>query len=162
MILPVGWQVLKPFSGYASGAILAVLKSLITLPPPPVCGLQSVSFLFLFWLKMLLFMLFLGMPFPWNWPLHILTNYSNSFNINESTASFHPHAVTFLKVSASGLWFLTPGPELPTCFYSWRLNANLPPSVSPLSLSLGGLFTKHLPSPPFRHPGLKTWAVVEE
>lgn len=46
MILPVGWQVLKPFSGYASGAILAVLKSLIT--PPPHSLWAAVSFFFIF------------------------------------------------------------------------------------------------------------------
>lgn len=38
---------LKPFSGYASGAILAVLKSLITLPPPASLW-AAVSFFFIF------------------------------------------------------------------------------------------------------------------
>lgn len=71
--------------------------------------------------------------------------------------SFHPHKITFLRVSASGLWFLPPLPEPPAClFHSWRLNSNLPPSILPtLSRTWRSPFRK---APLFWHAGLlKTW-----
>lgn len=54
---------------------------------------------------------------------------SHSLNINGSIASFHPHEVTFLKVSSSGPWFLNPLLEPPAHLFlssppthpgSWR------------------------------------------
>lgn len=91
------------------------------------------------------------MPFPWNQAFNsfsILTKFSSSFNINGSTTSFHPHEITFLKVSASALWFLTLVPELPGHLsHSWRPDSHLPPLVSRLRLGLWGLFTNAPPPP---------------
>ena len=59
---------------------------------------------------------------------------SHSLNINGSTASFHPHEVTFLKVSSSGLWFWPPCPSL--------LLTSFPPVLPPTSKSWRPVFMK--------------------
>lgn len=101
------------------GTILALSTSLIT-------ASQS-----LFWVKDATPHATLEMPFPWKLfnSLNILMHVSHSLNINGSIASFHPHEVTFLKVSSSGLWFLNPllGPPAHLSF----------PPVLPPTLGLG-------------------------
>lgn len=101
------------------GTILALSTSLIT-------ASQS-----LFWVKDATPHATLEMPFPWKLfnSLNILMHVSHSLNINGSIASFHPHEVTFLKVSSSGPWFLNPLLEPPAHLFpssppthpgSWR------------------------------------------